>query len=83
MHGKTTIKIIQTMFNTSVPAATEHSPSPLQGRMRKYWPFRVRITRYTQIYILHASVQSITVTGYDISYTVPRANKMLNVGKIS
>jgi hypothetical protein len=71
------------MFNASVPTATEHNPSPLQGRMRKYWPFRVRIARYIQIYILYASAQFITVTAYGISYIVPRAIKMLNVGKIS
>lgn len=38
---------------------------------------------YIQIHILHASVQFITVTAYGISYIVPGAIKMLNVGKIS
>jgi hypothetical protein len=71
------------MFNTSVPTATEHSPPPLHGRMQKHWPFRVRITRYIQIYVLYASAQFITVTAYGISYIVPRAIKMLNVCEIS
>lgn len=43
----------------------------------------MRIIRYIQIYILYESAHFTTVAAYGISYIVPRAIKMLNVGKIS